>query len=75
MAMKISTKIRKGFEKDLANCKNINELVWIYTDMAQNMALSCDDLLSLIRNYETRRTAFEKDGDKYRRATRPEFRK
>ena len=75
MTTKTSTKVRKGFEKELAVCKNINELVWIYTDMAQNQSITCDDLYSLIRDYKARRTAFEKAGDKYSRATRPEFRK
>lgn len=75
MTTKTSTKIKKGFEKDLEACKNINELVWIYTEMAQNQSLTCDDLYSLIRNYKVKRTAFEQAGDKYSRATRPGFRK
>ena len=70
-----SKKAKRAYEKDLESCKNINELVWIYTDIAQDRNLDCTDLFSLIDSYKAKRAGFEKQGDKYSRATRPECRK
>lgn len=75
MTTRTSTKLTKSYEKDLESCRSINELVWIYTDFSEDQNLTCDDLNKLIRAYRTMRTAFEKKGDTFRRATRPECRK
>jgi len=75
MTTKTSTKLKKAYEKDLAACKNINELVWIYTDIGQDNRLTCDDQLKLIRDYQARSDAFKKAGDKYSIARKPAFRR
>ena len=75
MTNRKSTKLRKAYTKDLESCKNVNELVWIYTDFAQDMELTCDDLGILIDDCRAKRAAFEKKGDRFSRATRPECRR
>lgn len=75
MTTRKSTNLKKAYEKDLETCRNINELVWIYTDFSKDENLTCDDLLSLVRNSNGKRSVFEKKGDRFRRAARPECRR
>ena len=75
MTTRTSTRAKKTYTKDLEACRNINELVWIYTDFAKDSTLTCDDLYELIRDCKAKRAAFEKAGDRYSRATRPACRK
>ena len=63
------------YKKDLESCKNVNELIWIYADFAQDMGLTCDDLYILIDDCRMKRAAFEMKGDRFTRATRPECRR
>ena len=75
MTNRKSSKLRKAYTKDLESCRNVNELVWIYTDFAQDIELTGDDLGILIADCRSKRAAFEKKGDRFTRATRPECRK
>lgn len=74
MTTKASTKMKKTYRKEIEKATSINELVWIDTDYKQNMSLTCDDLFELIRMSREKRAAFEKEGQRYTRATKPAWR-
>ena len=74
MTTKASTKIKRTYRKEIEKATTINELVWIDTDYKQDMSLTCDDLFELIRMSKEKRAAFEKEGQRYTRATKPAWR-
>ena len=75
LTTKESTKAKTQYRNDLDSCRNLNELQWIYTDFAKDMALTCDDLFELIRHFKEKKAEFAACGDRYSRAVRPECRK
>ncbi len=75
LTTKESTKAKKGYKKDLEACNNINELQWIYIDFADDMTLTCDDLLELMRYFDVLKAQFIVKGDRYSGARRPAFRR
>ena len=74
MTTKTSTRQKRAYRKEIEKATTINELVFIETDYKQDMKLTCDDLFELIRMSKEKRAAFEKEGQKYTRATKPAWR-
>ena len=65
---------KRTYRKEIEKATTINELVWIETDVKQDTSLAWNDLVALIRASQEKRNAFEKEGQKYTRATKPAWR-
>ena len=74
MTNKASAKIRKFFEAEIERATTVNEIVYIETEFKPETKLTCDDLLSLCRKSDAKRTALLGKGQKYTRATKPAWR-
>lgn len=74
MTTKKSTAKRTAYKKDIKRCETINELQWIYTDMAQDNDLTVDDFMSAYKDLKSKKLQLQIAGDKYTRATKPTFR-
>lgn len=69
-----SSDIKNIFKIELRKATTINELVWIDTEYKQEERLAWEDLLELIRTSREKREAFEAEGQRYTRATKPAWR-